>query len=215
MVWNNIVLYFQQFTKSCREKAFPQAFFQEWPTENGFSLTTCVYTSLLVVLQVKVQMLCEFWGLGVWSIEVNKAAAGCGVLKAPAFKHMQGHPKLQGVTHTHISKRIRATSQKCFHVLISKVRNQTDIWILNVQEEFACTQHFSHGAKILPRTAYCLVTRVIVSVFLVCLWHQIRLCFPASKVWTFADLREQKLVINTTSPPPLLHFIKSLLYYTL
>lgn len=41
LVWNNIILYFQQFTKSCREKAFPQphsgggGLLQEEPTENA------------------------------------------------------------------------------------------------------------------------------------------------------------------------------------
>lgn len=166
-------------------------------------------------------MLCEFWGLGVWSIEVNKAAAGCGVLKAPAFKHMQGHPKLQGVTHMHISKRIRATWQKCFwghsYVLISKVRNQTLISeILNVRTIRICILSIFHMGPKSSHALHIVWLHMLLSAFFWCVCGIRSDCvFPPQKCELLQIQENKKLVINTTSPPPPLHFIKSLLYYTL
>lgn len=209
MVWNNTVLYlFPAIYKVLQGESLPSAtqregYFQEEPTENGFSLTTCVYTSLLV-LQVKVRMLCEFEGLEVWSIEVNKAAAGYGVLKAPAFKHMQGHPKLQGVTHMHISKKIRATWQKCFHMFWFP-RSEIRLWYLKFwlyYKNFHILSIFHMGPKS-SHALHIVWLHVLLSVFL-----GVFVTSDPQKCELLQIQETKKLVINTTSPPSTAAFYK-------
>lgn len=109
VVWNNIVLYFQQFTKSCREKAFFQphrgrAFTRRThrerrdlsPRKTEHVLLTATGGGLNQKLHLDVDagslrisvVPCEFRGFRVWSTEVNKAVGGWRVLEAGYVTHI-------------------------------------------------------------------------------------------------------------------------------
>lgn len=165
-------------------------------------------------------MLCESGGLGVWSIEVNKAAAGCGVLKAPAFKRMQGHPKLQGVTHMHISERIRATWQKCFHVFWF-LRSEIRLWYLKSWTHYKNLHTLSifHMGPKSSHALHIVWLHVLLSVFFfffgVSVASDPTVFFRLKSVNFRRFKRAKSLSLIQLAPPPPLHFIKSLLYYTL